>query len=90
MVFRRTLRYKPIGFELLPEQFTLTQLQSLFEVVLEREIDKRNFRKKILSMDFISDTGLKQNAVTHRPAKLYKYNARKYNKLITSGFDFDL
>jgi hypothetical protein len=41
-------------------------------------------------MDFISETGLKQSSVTHRPAKLYKYNAKKYNKLTNSGFAFDL
>lgn len=84
------IRKQPIGFELLPKHFTLSELQRLYEAILDEEFDVRNFRKKILSMDFIADTGLKQNAVTHRPAKLYKYNARKYNKLITSGFDFDL
>ena len=84
------IRRQPIGFELLPKYFTLTELQKLYESILETEFDVRNFRKKILSMDFISETGLKQSSVTHRPAKLYKYNAKKYNKLTNSGFAFDL
>jgi len=69
---------------------TLTELQTLYESILETEFDVRNFRKKILSMDFITDTGLKQTSVTHRPAKLFKYNAKKYNNLINTGFAFDL
>jgi len=89
-LLKMKIRKQPIGFELLPKYFTLTELQRLYEAILEKEFDVRNFRKKILSMDFISDTGLKQNSVTHRPAKLYKYNSRKYNKLLTSGFNFDL
>jgi len=84
------IRRQPIGFELLPKHFTLTELQTLYESILETEFDVRNFRKKILSMDFISDTGLKQTSVTHRPAKLFKYNAKKYNNLINTGFAFDL
>ena len=84
------IRKQPIGFELLPKHFTLTELQRLYEAILEKEFDVRNFRKKILSMDFITDTGLKQHSVMHRPAKLYKYNSRKYAKLMTGGYDFDL
>jgi len=84
------IRRQPIGFELLPKYFTLTELQKLYESILETEFDVRNFRKKILSMDFITDTGLKQSSVTHRPAKLFKYNAKKYSKLSSSDFAFDL
>jgi 8-oxo-dGTP diphosphatase len=84
------IRKQPIGFELLPKHFTLTELQRLYEAILEKEFDVRNFRKKILSMDFITETGMKQNSVTHRPAKLYKYNSRKYAKMPASGYDFDL
>ena len=47
---RAKLRYQPIGFELLPKKFTLSQLQRLYELVLERELDKRNFRKRVLAM----------------------------------------
>ena len=84
------IRKQPICFELLPKHFTLTEMQRLYEAILEKEFDVRNFRKKILSMDFITDTGLKQHSVMHRPAKLYKYNSRKYAKLMTGGYDFDL
>ncbi len=87
---KQRIRKQPIGFELLPEYFTLTELQRLYESILDRELDVRNFRKKILSMDFIVETGMKQNAVTHRPAKLYKYNPEQYYRLQNSGYDFDL
>jgi 8-oxo-dGTP diphosphatase len=89
-LLKMKIRKQPIGFELLPKHFTLTELQRLYEAILEKEFDVRNFRKKILSMDFITDTGLKQHSVMHRPAKLYKYNSRKYAKLMTGGYDFDL
>jgi 8-oxo-dGTP diphosphatase len=54
---RGKIRYEPIGFELLPKNFTLTQLQRLYETVLDRQLDKRNFRKKVFSMDLVIDTG---------------------------------
>lgn len=87
---KKSVRVKPIGFELLPKQFTLSELQSLYEAILEVELDKRNFRKKILLMDFLKDTKILQQNVSHRPAKLYEFDEIKYNKLIESGFLFEL
>ncbi len=84
------IRVQPVGFELLPKYFTLSELQKLYEAILETEFDVRNFRKKILSTGFILDTGLKQTGVTHRPAKLYKYNAKRDYSIISSGMNFDL
>jgi 8-oxo-dGTP diphosphatase len=69
---RWKLEYTTVGFELLPKQFTLTQLQSLYEVILGRELDKRNFRKKILSLDVVKDLGKMTVGAAHRPAKLFK------------------
>jgi len=54
---RRKLRYEPVGFELLPKKFTLTQLQRLYETIWERKLDKRNFRKKVLGMEILQDLG---------------------------------
>ncbi len=84
------VRYQPIGFELLPRKFTLTELQSLYEAVLERSLDKRNFRKKILTMDLLIETEEKQQGVAHRAPQLYRFDAAKYRKLTRKGFNFEL
>ncbi|WP_271251667.1 NUDIX hydrolase [Pseudanabaena sp. Chao 1811] len=87
---RSKIRYEPIGFELLPKKFTLTQLQKLYETVLARPLDKRNFRKKILSMDLLIDTGEVEQGVSHRAAKLYQFDEDKYLQLKQNGFNFEL
>lgn len=84
------VRYQPIGFELLPEKFTLSQLQHVYELVLERDLDKRNFRKKVLSFGFVREAGEVQRDVAHRAAKLYRFDERKYRALVARGFDFEL
>jgi len=70
---RAKLGYSTVGFELLPKQFTLSELQGLYEAILERPLDKRNFRKKILSLDLLKPQGEKRPAVAHRPARLYAF-----------------
>ncbi len=85
---RGKVRYEPIGFELLPARFTLGQLQHLYEVVLEERLDKRNFRKKILGMGLLVDTGDIQQDVAHRAARLYRFDERKYQQLKKRGFSF--
>ena len=87
---RVNLRRQPIGFELLPKKFTLSQLQSLYEIVLETALDKRNFRKKILVMGFLNELDETQKDVSHRAAKLYSFNKRRYLELIKSGFNFEI
>jgi 8-oxo-dGTP diphosphatase len=85
---RAKVRYAPVGFELLPRKFTLTQLQKLYEKILERELDKRNFRKKILSMDLLIETDEIEQDVAHRAARLYRFDQRKYRQLARKGFSF--
>lgn len=85
---QRKIRYEPVGFELLPDKFTLSQLQRLYEAVLEKVIDKRNFRKKIMALGLLVELGEKQKNVSHRAARLYRFNRRKYNNLKKKGFDF--
>lgn len=80
----------PIGFELLPKRFTLSQLQQLYEVVLERALDKRNFRKKVLSTGLLVQTDEVQKGVAHRAARLYRFDERKYRRLAKSGLGFEL
>jgi 8-oxo-dGTP diphosphatase len=84
------VRYQPIGFELLPPKFTLTQLQKLYEVILERELDKRNFRKKILAMDLLEELDEVEQDVSHRAARLYRFDHKKYKQLEKAGFNFEL
>lgn len=84
------LRYEPIGFELLPKKFTLSQLQKLYEIVLERKLDRRNFRKKILGMGLLIDTSEVQEDVAHRAAKLYQFDEKKYRQLKKRGFNFEV
>ncbi len=84
------VRYQPIGFELLPPKFTLSQLQRLYETVLERQLDKRNFRKKILSMGVLVETDEVQTDVAHRAARLYRFDEDKYRRLRKKGFNFEI
>jgi 8-oxo-dGTP diphosphatase len=70
---RAKVGYSTVGFELLPRQFTLPDLQNLYEVILERPLDKRNFRKKILSLGLLKSEGRKRSAGAHRPASLYSF-----------------
>ena len=87
---RGKVRYVPIGFELLPPTFALSQLQLLYETILERRLDKRNFRKKVLALGLLDDTKKMQSDVAHRAAKLYQFNSEAYERLKRNGVDFEL
>ena len=87
---RAKVRYQPIGFELLPERFTLSQLQHLYEVILDRDLDKRNFRKRVLAMEFVKETNEIQKDVAHRAARLYRFDKRRYDQLMKRGFNFEM
>lgn len=84
------VRYEPIGFELLPEKFTLGELQRLYETVLEQPLDKRNFRKKILAMKLLEPLDEYQRDVAHRAAQFYRFNRRRYEQLRKRGFNFEI
>ncbi len=84
------LRYEPIGFELLPEKFTLTELQKLYERILDQPIDKRNFRKKVQKLGILEETDEIQSDVAHRAARLYRFDETQYRKLIEDGMNFEL
>jgi len=86
---RRRLSYLPIAFELLPEKFTLTQLQGCYEAILNKKLDKRNFRKKMLSYGFLKELAEKQKGVSYRAAKLYKFDKRKYAKIFQTDLRMD-
>jgi len=87
---RAKVRYQPIGFELLPRKFTLTQLQRLYEMVLGRELDKRNFRKKMLGMKILEELQEKEAGGARRPAKMYRFHRKQYDALVKQGFNFEI
>jgi len=87
---RKKVRQEPIGFNLLPEKFTLLQLQTLYESALQIKLDKPNFRRKILGMNLLVDCGEKQDNVSHRAAKLYRFDEEVYNSLKEDKFVLDL
>jgi 8-oxo-dGTP diphosphatase len=84
------IRYQPIGFELLPEKFTFTDLQHLYEVILETSLDRRNFRKKIQKMGLLIELDEKQQGVAHKAATFYKFDKKKYEQLSLKGFNFEI
>jgi len=91
--FRRLkakVRYEPIGFELLPEKFTLGELQRLYEAVMEHPLDKRNFRKKILGTDLLHPLEEYQQDVAHRATQYYRFDRQRYEQLKKRGFNFEL
>ncbi|MFO7869637.1 MAG: NUDIX domain-containing protein [Bacteroidales bacterium] len=86
---RKHVRYEPIGYNLLPKKFTITQLQTLYECILNKKIDNRNFRKKLAKIGILTDVKEKQKNVSHRAATLYSFNKKKYEKLLDKGYTFD-
>ncbi len=84
------IKIKPVGFELLPEKFTLVQLQDLYEAIYMRTVDKRNFRKKILSMGILEKLVEKERETSKKGAYYYKFNEGTYRNLIQNGFYFNL
>ncbi len=71
---KEKVQIQPVGFELLPEKFTMSQLQSLYETILERDLDKRNFRRKMLNSGVLIPLSEKQIGVSNKPARFYMFN----------------
>jgi 8-oxo-dGTP diphosphatase len=84
------IKIKPVGFELLPEKFTLVQLQDLYEAIYQKKVDKRNFRKKILSMGILEKLEEKERETSKKGAYYYKFNEDTYRRLKQNGFYFNL
>lgn len=87
---KQKARYQPIGFELLPEKFTLPQLQQLYEAIYQKELDARNFRKKALSHNVLLKLEEKDKTSSRRGAFLFKFDHKTYRKLIKSGYNFEI
>ncbi|MFL9481683.1 NUDIX hydrolase [Chitinophagaceae bacterium LWZ2-11] len=87
---QKRIQEHPLGFNLLPDKFSLRELQNLYEAILGVTLDRRNLRKKFASMDLLIDVGEMEQDVPHRPGKLYRFNFEKYekNKRNRIGIDF--
>ena len=87
---RGKLAYAPVGFELLPEKFTLTEMQRLYEIILGRPLDKRNFRRKLLAMDVLVELDERRAGVAHRAPRLYRFDADRHQTRLAAGLEFEL
>lgn len=87
---QKRIQEHPLGFNLLPDKFSLRELQNLYEAILSVSLDRRNFRKKFASMDLLIDINEMEQDVPHRPGKLYKFDFEKYkrSKRDWVGIDF--
>lgn len=87
---RDQAHFHPIGFELLPEKFSLPQLRNLYEEIYQRPLDKRNFRKKILAMDILEKLDEKDKSTSKKGANLYRFDRKKYAALTEHGLVFEI
>lgn len=90
LALRKRAVTEPIGFNLLPEKFTLPQFQALYEAIYAETLDKRNFRKKILKMNILEKLEEKDKLSSKRGAYLYRFNMDKYNDFISKGYNFTI
>lgn len=84
------INYQPIGFELLDNEFPFSDLENLYQTILNKKIDRRNFRKKIMSFEILKETKKMYKSGSGRPAKLFKFNQVKYKELEREGFHFEV
>lgn len=82
---RIQISWQPIGFNLLPEEFSLPELQSLYETILGRDLDPRNFQKKMLGLGILERTGNKRKGVAHKAPYLYRFNEQRYEQVLKEG-----
>lgn len=87
---REKAKYKPIGFELIPEEFTLPQLLNVYQAIFQREIDDRNFRKKMLKSGLLTQTNKKDKRTSKKGSYLYRFNNQRYITLLQEGYNFEI
>jgi len=87
---RTKIQYQPIGFNLLKTEFAFSDLESLYQSILGRDIDRRNFRKKIMSYNLLIETKNLRKEGSGRPARLFQFNQEKYQSLEKQGFYFEI
>ncbi|MEN0048647.1 MAG: NUDIX domain-containing protein [Bacteroidota bacterium] len=84
------LHYQPIGFDLLREEFPFSDLEQLYQTILGRKIERRNFRKKMLKLGIVTETGKVKKIGSGRPAQIYRFNLQKYKELEQNGTPIEL
>ena len=87
---RLQLNYHPVGYNLLPEKFTMPQLQKLYETILDRTLDRRNFQRKIVGTGILKKLAETKKGVAHKAPYYYKFDLRKYQKALKGGMGFEL
>jgi 8-oxo-dGTP diphosphatase len=87
---RGKIAYEPIGFELLDKKFPFSDLEKLYQILLDQEIDRRNFKKKIISYGFLEELDEVIQKKSGRPARLFQFNKKKYFELKEKGYNFDI
>ena len=84
------LSYQPIGFELLKPKFPFSDIENLYKTILQKDVDRRNFRKKLLGFDFLEETDEIQNKGSGRPAALFRFNKSRYKRSLKEGINFEI
>ena len=87
---RMQLNYHPVGYNLLPEKFTMPDLQKLYETILDHPLDRRNFQRKIVGTGILKRLNETKKGVAHKAPYLYKFDLRKYQKALKGGMGFEL
>jgi ADP-ribose pyrophosphatase YjhB (NUDIX family) len=87
VTLRTQLNYQPIGYNLLPEKFTMPELQKLYETILDKKLDRRNFQRKILGFDILRRLKETKKGVAHKSPYLYSFDLKKYNAALSQGFN---
>lgn len=87
---RGKITYEPVGFELLDKEFPFSDLENLYQTLLDQDIDRRNFKKKIMSLDILEETDATLQRKAGRPARLFRFNKKKYFELKEKGYNFDM
>lgn len=86
LTLRTHLRYEPVGYNLLPEKFTMPELQKLYETILGKKLDRRNFQRKMLSYDILKRLKQRREGVAHKAPYLYSFDLKKYSTALKDGF----
>jgi 8-oxo-dGTP diphosphatase len=87
---RGKITYEPVGFELLEKEFPFSDLENLYQSLLDQDIDRRNFKKKIMALGILEETDATLQRKAGRPARLFRFNRKKYFELKEKGYNFDM
>lgn len=87
---RGKLTYEPVGFELLDKEFPFSDLENLYQTLLDQDLDRRNFKKKIMALGILEELDTTVQRGAGRPARLFKFNRKKYFELKEKGYNFDI